>query len=69
MNPTPRTVFVVRALTPAPVWDWLMAALETPYSDRSFVELLADSDLYREVKRRIDNDQAQARRTGGVDCK
>lgn len=53
---SPRTVFVVRALTPAPVWDWLMAALETPYSERSFVELLADSDLYREVKRRTDGE-------------
>lgn len=48
MKTKPRAAYaihVAKKLTPPDVWEWLLAALDTPYSNRECVELLPDSDL------------------------
>ena len=49
----PYMIHVVKKLTPEPVWSWLLAALDTPYSPRECVELLPDSELAVEYRERM----------------
>ncbi len=49
------TIHVAKKLTPPAVWEWLLVAIETPYSDREVVELLPESELAVEYHERMRN--------------
>jgi hypothetical protein len=39
------TIHVAKKLTPPAIWEWLLAALDTPFSTREVIELLPEGDL------------------------
>lgn len=58
MKPKPYNeyrIHVVKKLVPEEVWNWLLVALETPYSNRECIELLPDSELAIEYHERMRN--------------